>query len=73
MTGSVELYVNQFKSYIMNGLISSVPPSLGAAYEQLKEEIGSQDGCNHELKNLDQAYELVHKEISGRTWVSSRK
>ncbi|WP_156036675.1 hypothetical protein [Halobacillus karajensis] len=50
----------------MNHLFSSIPCPLEDTYRQLKEEIIDQADHNQELKNLEAAISLIHKEISGR-------
>ncbi len=73
MTISIEDYVNQFKSCIMNHLFSSIPHSLETSYAQIKEDIISQDGRSQELENLERAYKRVQEEISGKHLVSLKE
>ncbi|WP_101845322.1 hypothetical protein [Halobacillus sp. Marseille-P3879] len=73
MTISIEDYVNQFKSCVMNHLFSFIPHSLETTYSQIKEDIISQDGRNQELENLELAYKRVHEEISGKQLVSLKE
>ncbi|MFG6150236.1 hypothetical protein [Halobacillus sp. B23F22_1] len=69
MSASIEFYVNEFKSRIMNYMVSSVPRTLETVYEQIKEELIQQDDGHQELKYLEQAYVFVHKEIVGKQLV----
>ncbi|MGP4060520.1 hypothetical protein [Halobacillus sp. H74] len=72
MTDSTEFTVNLFKSYIMNHLFSSVPCPLEAIYKKIKEEIIKQEGRIQELENLEEAFFIVHEEITGKRPVPSR-
>ncbi|WP_082235415.1 hypothetical protein [Halobacillus massiliensis] len=74
MAPSTDHYVNQFKSCIMNHLISSASGStLEETYSNLKKDLLLQETDQQELHSLKKAFAIVQEEIFGQPNRSSIK
>ncbi|SFC66924.1 hypothetical protein [Bacillus sp. UNCCL81] len=69
MFGTVEYFINDFKTCIMNGFCIEPSINLSSYYEQqtegIKKRLGKSDEKEVHLNNLEKAYKIICEELFG--------